>query len=254
MYKRNNMKKFLIFTLTAASFIACKKEESSTQEGLGSMKIEFDHQIGENTLVMDTEAYTFGANTNVKINTIKYYVSNVVLEKEDGTTYEVEESYHLVDGTQASSLEFLIDDIPSDSYHKISFMVGVDEPRNTAGAQEDALDPANGMFWSWNSGYIFLKLEGTYGSEEDNFSYHIGGFQGEYAAQQHIELHLHGDKLDISDNEVSTVHTVVNLEEFFENPVDWNIYNQPAMTMPGMMAKTISDNYADMFSVHHLHE
>ena len=248
------MKKFLIFALAVVSFTACKKEESSTKDGLGSMKIEFDHQIGHSGLVMGSEAYTFGANTNVKINTVKYYVSNVVLEKEDGTTFIVDDSYHLVDGSNASSLDFLIDDIPSDSYHKISFMVGVDEPRNTAGAQEGALDPANGMFWSWNNGYIFLKLEGTYGSEEDNFTYHIGGFQGEYASQQQIELSLHGDMLDISDNETATVHTVVNLEEFFENPIDWNIDNQPAMTMSGMMAKTISDNYADMFSVHHLHE
>lgn len=249
-----DMKKVFIIIIAAASFTACKKEESSSQDGLGSMNIEFDHQIGENSLVTATEAYTFGANTNVKINTVKYYISNVVLTEEDGTTYEINDSYHLVDQSQASSLDFKIDDIPSGTYHKISFMVGVDEPRNTAGAQEGALDPANGMFWSWNNGYIFLKLEGTYGDADENFSYHIGGFQGEYATQQNVELSLHGNHLNISDNEVTTVHTVVNLEEFFENPVDWNIADQPAMTMPGMSAKTISDNYADMFSVHHLHE
>lgn len=248
------MKKILILGIAIASFTSCKKESSSTSDGSGSINIEFDHQIGEHSLVMATEAYTFGANTDVKINTLKYYVSNVVLTAEDGSTFEVPDSYHLVDESQAASLDFLLSDIPSGTYDKISFMVGVDATSNTQGAQEGALDPANGMFWSWNNGYIFLKLEGTYGDADENFTYHIGGFEGEYATQQNVELHLHGDHLDVSDDETATVHTVVNLEEFFANPVDWDIASQPAMTMPGMHAKTIADNYGDMFTVHHLHE
>jgi hypothetical protein len=247
------MKKLFIFGIAVLSLTACKKEESSTHDGNGTVEIEFDHQIGENSLVMGTEGYTFGENMNVKINTVKYYISNVVLTEEDGTELVIEDSYHLVDASKEESLLFRLEDVPSGTYDKISFMVGVDAPRNTEGAQEGALDPANGMFWSWNSGYIFLKLEGSYGETDEDFSYHIGGFEGEHASQQQVNIMLHGSSLGVHDDELSTVHTIVNLEEFFKNPTEWNIVDQPVMTMPGMHAKTISDNYADMFTVHHLH-
>ena len=47
------------------------------------------------------------------------------------------------------------------------------------------LDPgaeASDMYWTWNSGYIFLKMEGKYDDRTDtistasNYFYHIGGF------------------------------------------------------------------------------
>src|SRR5690606_12105557 len=50
------------------------------------------------------------------------------------------------------------------------------------------LDPAggmdDGMYWGWNSGYIFLKLEGTSDmapvdpSGHRKYRFHIGGFGG----------------------------------------------------------------------------
>ncbi|WP_316930094.1 MbnP family protein, partial [Hymenobacter sp. IS2118] len=40
-------------------------------------------------------------------------------------------------------------DIPVGDYQSVSFTVGVDSARNVAGAQTGALDPNNGMFWTW---------------------------------------------------------------------------------------------------------
>jgi hypothetical protein len=58
--------------------------------------------------------------------------------------------------------------------------LGVDSIRNVSGIQTGALDPLKGMFWTWNSGYVMAKLEGS--SESSNsagnrFTYHIGGFR-----------------------------------------------------------------------------
>ena len=51
-------------------------------------------------------------------------------------------------------------DIPNGEYTKVNYTIGVDAARNTEGAQDGALDLVNGMFWSWNTGYIFMKMEG----------------------------------------------------------------------------------------------
>ena len=60
-------------------------------------------------------------------------------------------------------------------------MIGVDSARNTSGAQLGALDPANSMFWSWNSGYIFVRMEGNSPQSTQPYNklqFHIGGFKG----------------------------------------------------------------------------
>ena len=46
------------------------------------------------------------------------------------------------------------------------------------------LDPSGAgadMYWTWNSGYIFFKMEGTSPAATgmgNSFMYHIGGFGG----------------------------------------------------------------------------
>jgi hypothetical protein len=58
-------------------------------------------------------------------------------------------------------------------------MFGVDSLRNVSGAQTGALSTVNGMFWSWNTGYIMMKAEGiSPNSSSDSFAFHLGGFQG----------------------------------------------------------------------------
>ena len=51
--------------------------------------------------------------------------------------------------------------MPAGNYNSLSFLLGVDSMHNVSGAQTGALDPANDMFWTWNSGYVMAKMEGA---------------------------------------------------------------------------------------------
>ena len=55
---------------------------------------------------------------------------------------------------------------------------GVDSLLNYNGIHEGALDPINNMYWTWQTGYIYCKLEGYILNQttKQNFEYHIGGF------------------------------------------------------------------------------
>lgn len=61
--------------------------------------------------------------------------------------------------------------------------IGIDSLTQKDGARAGALDPFNGMYWAWHSGYIQLKLEGNIklkdGGQQD-IIIHAGGFSGGY--------------------------------------------------------------------------
>ena len=54
-----------------------------------------------------------------------------------------------------------------------------------------ALDPINGMYWTWQSGYINCKLEGKFifaSRTELKFEYHLGGYSAPFASLHHITI------------------------------------------------------------------
>ena len=96
--------------------------------------------------------------------------------KTDNSIVTIPNTYFLVNQDEEASMAIEMDSLPLGLYKSIKFMIGVDSTRNVSGSQTGALDPANGMFWTWNSGYIFLKMEGTspvIPNTGHNFTFHI---------------------------------------------------------------------------------
>lgn len=175
-----------VFVLILAS---CKKD--STPEYNSNVKaelsVEFDNVVGSSDLQLNTASYTNAAGESFKITKLKYYVSNFKLTNANGTVYTVPQkhSYFLIDESNATTHSPILN-IPEGEYKSISFMIGVDSLRNTmdVGQRTGALDVsglATDMYWSWNSGYIFFKMDGTSPSITGMggvFQYHVGGFGG----------------------------------------------------------------------------
>jgi hypothetical protein len=57
----------------------------------------------------------------------------------------------------------------------------------------------------------------------------------------------------VSSSITPEIHFAVDLSEMFKNPTTVNFATLNTIHMPGANAKTIADNYADMFSVEHIH-
>jgi len=184
------MKKNIILPVAAVLFLAsCKKE--STPEYNPSVKaelsVEFDNVAGSSDLQLNTGSYTNAAGESFKVTKLKYYVSNIKLTNVDGTVYTVpqNESYFLVDESNAASHEALLS-VPEGEYKTLSFVLGVDSLRNTMDVSQrtgvlDVTGAASDMYWSWNSGYIFFKMDGTSPSITGMggvFQFHVGGFGG----------------------------------------------------------------------------
>ncbi|NVK28567.1 MAG: hypothetical protein HWE14_11020 [Flavobacteriia bacterium] len=180
------MKRFILsigVVAAALTFTSCSPEEEPTPSpsGTGTLSLNFEYvwAMGSMPFEMETALYHPMTGDTLTYTTFKHYVSNVKLIADDNSTYNVPESYHLIDLMDENSTNITINDVPAGTYKGIMITFGVDSARNVSGSQTGALDPANEMFWSWNSGYIMLKAEGTSPqSGNGNFIYHLGGFSG----------------------------------------------------------------------------
>ncbi|WP_026462878.1 MbnP family protein [Adhaeribacter aquaticus] len=249
---------YLVSLFISISFTSCKKDPEEPT-GTGSLSLEFENVVGNEPLVLVGETrqgptYRNANQDAFQVTTFRYYISNLILTKTNGQEFKQPESYYLVDHSQAVSRHITIPNIPTGEYNKITFTIGVDSARNTSGAQTGALDPANEMFWSWNTGYIFLKMEGTspQSTTNGNLVFHIGGFKKPNNTIRTVSPTLHGEKITIKTSKTPDVHLKVDLLEMFQGPTNIK-FSELNTAMGGPKAVTIADNYTAMFKVDHIH-
>lgn len=246
-----NLKKFrslLLLPFIALSLSSCSEDSNAPAD----VTIELEHNFGTQGFTLNT-AYNNGSSESVTLSTFKYYISNIQLLTASGNWSEPE-SYRLIDLSTSTSTTLTIPDVPAGEYTGIRFLLGVDSTRNVSGAQTGALDPANNMFWSWNSGYIFFKAEGTSPQASGGmFHYHIGGFSGANNALQWVTLNFNGDNLLVKEGNENMSHVSVDVKALFDGPNTLSVAASNNVTMPGSMAVNIAENYATMFEFEHNH-
>ena len=190
--------------------ISCEKEQTATE---GTVLVKLNHGWG-------MSGTSFALNTNLvhpmngdtmNFSKYKYYISNLKLKKADGTFWVQPESYFLVDLSNSASSSISLNNVPVGDYTEISYTLGVDSARNVSGAQSGALATTNDMFWSWTTGYIMIKAEGTSPqSTSGSFSFHIGGFSGQYSAVQSKTASFGSNQLSVSGEKNTEIHFNVN--------------------------------------------
>jgi len=229
---------------------AVKKNKMTTAE------FQFIHKAGNEDLNLETN-YTNAWGEEFAISRFKYYISNIEFITNEGKRIKADgENYFLADEEDESSKKFAIT-IPAGTYTAVSFLIGVDSIRNVSGAQTGALDPLNGMFWTWKSGYIMAKMEGRSSASSlpgHLFEYHIGGFQGAENAVKKITLAFPGGEKIFSKNKKTVIELSVDVLAWFQHPEKITIGLYPSCTTPGPLAKKFADNYADMFSISAINE
>lgn len=241
----------------AATVAACNKPEPepTPNEVLGSFDIEFEYVWGMDgsPFVMSTPLHHPMTGDTLSFDTFKHYIGNVTVEDVDGHSFTDAEAYALFDAADASSLVLRVTNVPEGDYTSMTLTLGVDSTHCVSGAQSGALDPTLGMFWSWNTGYIMIKAEGTSPqSSTGAFTYHLGGFSGDQAvqAERTFDLSSHG-LLTVRAGAAPTVH-------FLANPAKlWHTYgsvaNGPSVHMPGEAAGIMGQDFHGWVYVDHIH-
>lgn len=179
-----------VLALLLLSFASCKKDDSaqqvhttpdSTQQSR-ELKFQFSHTCGNVALTSGT-VYHDSTGRAFSLSDLRYYISNIVLIKNDGSVLPLTGKVLLVNMQQN---EYSLGTIAEGDYSGLHFMIGLDSVTNHS---DPTLYPASSplsyqpvsMHWDWNYGYIFMKAEGAVdtsfvptGNLSGILSYHIG--------------------------------------------------------------------------------
>jgi hypothetical protein len=248
----------LFLVCIAISTWKCKKDPplpvppTTLPAPVTSIRVSFANVVGAVPLTLGPPYQYVNLNgDSFCVNTYKYYISNISFTDADNNTWSEPESYHLINAANPGSLTFTINSIPAATYTSMRFMIGVDSARNCSGAQTGPLDPVNNMFWTWSTGYIMGKFEGQSPASPaaaNSLSFHVAGYEGQYAAQRWVTLPFASDPANVSASISPVVHINCDVLEWFQSPRTMDFSTVHSLGFVGVLSEQFADNYADMFT------
>lgn len=152
---------------------SCDKDETGAEPK--QLQIKFDNMMGNEDFQLQKNYVINGRN--YKFENFRYWISNMRLQREDGSWYTIPNSYFLIEETGTIDIQegqfkyaarkredVTLKEIEEGRYKAIEFGIGVDKDKNdnlsiTAGE----LSQLNGMTnvsWNWHTSYIFSSLTG----------------------------------------------------------------------------------------------
>jgi len=243
------MKKCLVLFVVVLNVCIAFSQTGKVKPVLQTTHFIFQNMIGDSSLQTGV-VYTNAFGEPFSVRAFKYYISNIQLQYADSHIYKINIAPHLVNEMDSTSKQLSFT-APAGTITSFQFLLGVDSIINTTGVQTGDLDPAKGMYWVWNTGYIMAKLEGTSAvakSPGRQFSYDVGGYKNGENAARKITLSMPS----ASRQEVAVIHTIIikaDVLKWFTGAHDIRISEHPMCHEPGTLAMDIADNYQQMFSV-----
>jgi len=227
----------------------CNAQTFAQEGSANKLVINFKNMVGDQLLKTDS-VYTNPFGETFTVRTFKYYISNIVLSDDiTGKKQFYNNQYFLIDEDDSTSKKIELN-TTLNSITSINFLLGVDSLKNVSGIQTGNLDPAKGMFWTWNTGYVMAKLEGyspVAKTPQHAFSYHVGGYKKNEQTVRQISLVL-PQKLKC-ENAIIQLTVQANILAWFNAINAIKIGDIAFCHQPGILAVKLADNYSKMFNV-----
>lgn len=200
-----------------------------------SNSIFFDSKINNEKLELGKTYFSSILKDSLRVDLLKFYVSNIKLLKRDTVVASID-GYYLIDMQNKKSISFSSNE--KIDFDSISFEIGVDSATHELGAMDGDLDPTKGMYWTWQSGYIFFKMEGSLNllkSNKGSFTYHIGGYNQMFPTIK---------KLTFPARPTKDIHILIDIDRFLEK---WNCVLVPEIMSPSAKASEFSNLFKYLF-------
>jgi hypothetical protein len=144
------------------------------------------------------------------------------------------------------------------TFSSLSFGVGVPgrlnknvDPSQYANSNPLSVQGSNGMFWYWNTGYIFVKVEGRYeltGTPNaplmDSYAFHLGD------DPLYRVLHFNTGNVSLAEGDSRTFNIEVAIDSVFNrplDPIDLSIDNLTHTTSNFPLAERVTNNFVSAF-------
>lgn len=251
------MKKLYSFAVIAMActtvlFTSCKKDkaEEPTPSTEQNLTLHLHSNAGAHEANFDS-IFVNSANQRYTIADYRMYISNIVLIKNDGSEFPITGKVFL---TNPETDEYDLGMVPVGNYKGFKFQVGLDSAINHS---DPSIYPSSSplsvqtpsIHWTWNSGYIFWKVEGKVdttvaqtGPINVDFLYHIG------MDDLKRPIDFTTDAFSVLSGQDQLIHVEFDLNAALSN-VDMTT-ELMTHTMDNMMLATkIADNWQSAFSV-----
>lgn len=146
----------------------------------GSLGISLQHTVIGKPLILDSLRYQTSARETFSISRLSYLLSDFELQSIAGDWLILPNSIQWIDAEKHRT-QILLDSIPAGDFKAIRFNLGLNEVVNHSDpnlyAAKHPLNPSlNNLHWTWQTGYIFLALEGTYRQSNGQLSGYVYHF------------------------------------------------------------------------------
>jgi hypothetical protein len=263
---------FIAFTFV--TFISCRNndEEDSSAETKGNLQIKFENGFNNlGDIVLNQTTQTSSQGQKYQFSNIKYVISNISLIDENGNEFKYNENNpdkgaFIIDQADAvAGIVYVnLNEVPKNNYKKIKFGLGISQNAYLLGqdGQAEFWNKAKqkGMSWSWAAGYVFVKLEGKYGtnSPDTEFMNHTGNMgnvtaNGTPDLYREITLNL-PTTARVTDQITPSIHILADFNQYLsgENPLVLNAVNDMMMGSSQHLVN-VTNNLTKMFKVDHVH-
>ena len=231
--QRNGIIIFFMFLLSFGSNAQIKRD---------SLEMQIQFKYGASQLERNKKYMT--KSDTLEIETFKFYLSNIEIEFEDTSKIKPKNNYHLINWDDPKSFLIPIAAKQNKIISKVTFNIGVDSTASVSGALSGDLDPTNGMYWAWQSGYINMKIEGKSSScqtRKNQFQFHLGGYLRPYDALRKIEIPIQKNQI-----QNGAIKIIADLENLLSQI---SLKETNSIMIPGKTAMEIADLSTKIFSV-----
>lgn len=254
---KKGLKTSFLAIMVILSIASCRdkdepKDEQTEVPTNGAIKIGITTKW-QNDLYSNIAVVSDNYGNQLRIDNFVSYVSTLSLIKADGSTLLLKD-YSLINFAQNNLLEF---SVPKGDYTGIRFLLGVPADVNTdtdpaqyPNSHVLSVAGSQGMFWNWNTGYIFTKLEGkadTSGTNQPllySFAYHTG--------DDHFTKLVTLDKdITINGGGTQDEHITLQVDKIFspDSGTEIDISQDPSFHSPGPLMSSFVNNFGNAFSI-----
>jgi hypothetical protein len=264
---------FIAFTLLTVSSCQNNDDDNNPQDTTpGNLQIKFENGFNNlGGIVLNQTTQTSSSGQKHQFSTLKYVVSNISLIDENGKEFKYNENNpdkgaFIIDQADAVAGVVYINltGVPKNNYKKVKFGLGISQNAYLLGMDGQAefwnKAKAKGMSWSWAAGYVFVKLEGKYGTsvvdkEFMNHTGNMGNVTANNTPNLYREITLDLPTTARVTNKIRpSIHILADLNQYLSGDTALTLNTTNDMMMgssPHLVS--VTNNLTKMFSVNHVH-
>lgn len=262
----------IAITLFALTSCRNNDEDDSTNETPGNLQMKFENGFNNlGDIVLNQTTQTSLQGQKYQFSALKYVVSNISLFDENGNEFKYNENNpdkgaFIVDQADAvAGIIYLnLNGIPKNNYKKIKFGLGISQNAYLLGqdGQAEFWNKAKqkGMSWSWAAGYVFVKLEGKYGTSSPitEFMNHTGNMGNTTAnttpdLYREVTLNL-PTTARVTATITPSIHILADLNQYLSGETLLTLTSTNDMMMGSSQhLVSVTNNLTKMFKVDHVH-